>query len=239
MLSFDNDLSIIITPFFLRILSFQVEATDEDEGSNGQLHFGLQGKGSENFTIDSRGFIHTATPLDYESTNHYMLTVTAKDGGSPPLSASAQINITVVNVNDNVPVFETSSQASKIREDVAKGTRVVRLNATDADGNGLKFTLVSGNTGGAFAIDATSGLITVAGKLDRETTANYTLVVQATDQGGQSVTHNATIQVTDVNDNAPKFKKDNYSKDIMENLPSGKIFDSAVLCIGVLWINKA
>lgn len=206
-----------------------MEAKDDDEGTNGQLRFDLQGNGKDNFTIDSRGFIHTATPLDYETTSSYILTVTAKDGGSPPNSASAKVNITIVNVDDNVPVFVTSSQVSKIREDVAIGTRVVRLNATDADGNDLVFDIVSGNTGGAFAIHNASGLITVAAKLDRETTEEYIVAVKATDTGGKSVTHNATIQVIDVNDNAPIFVQASYSKDIMENLPPGIIFVHVVL----------
>ena len=199
-----------------------MEASDKDEGTNGQLHFSLQGKGSANFTIDSRGFIHTKTPLDYETTAHYMLNVTATDGGSPSSSASAQVNITVVNVNDNVPVFVTSSQVSKVREDVAIGTHVIRLNATDADGKGLTFKLASGNTGGTFKIHSSTGLITVAAKLDREKIEQYILAVKATDPDGQSVTYNATINITDVNDNAPVFKNNSYSKEIMENLQPGR-----------------
>ena len=199
-----------------------MEASDKDEGTNGQLHFSLKGKGSENFTIDSRGFIHTKTPLDYETTAHYMLNVTATDGGSPSSSASAQVNITVVNVNDNVPVFVTSSQVSKVREDVAIGTRVIRLNATDADGKGLTFKLNSGNTGGAFKIHSSTGLITVAAKLDREKIEQYILAVKATDPDGQSVSYNATINITDVNDNAPVFKNNSYSNEIMENLQPGR-----------------
>lgn len=205
-----------------------MKAKDDDEGTNGQLQFNLQGKGRDNFTIDSRGFIHTATALDYETTSSYILTVTAKDGGSPANSATAQVNITVLNV-DNVPVFQTSSQVSKIREDVAVGTRVVRLNATDADGNELKFDILSGNKGGAFEIHNKSGLITVAAKLDRETTEKYILVVKATDTSLKSVTHNATIQVIDVNDNAPEFTQASYSKSIMENLPSGMKFVCTIL----------
>ena len=206
-----------------------MEAKDDDEGTNGQLHFDLQGKGRDNFTIDSRGFIHTATPLDYETTSSYILTVTAKDGGSPANSATAQVNITVLNVDDNVPVFQTSSQVSKIREDVAVGTRVVRLNATDADGNELTFDILSGNKGSAFEIPNKRGLITVAAKLDREKTEEYILVVKATDTGLKFVTHNATIQVIDVNDNAPEFTQASYSKSIMENLPSGMKFVCAIL----------
>ena len=78
-----------------------MEATDADEGTNGQVKFSLQGTDNGNFSIDSSGFIHTATPLDYEITNGYILNVTAEDGGFPPLSSSAQVNITVINVNDN------------------------------------------------------------------------------------------------------------------------------------------
>ena len=202
----------------------QVEAKDKDEGTNGQLQFDLQGKGRYNFSIDSRGFIHTATPLDYEKTGSYILTVTAKDDGSPPGTASAQVNITIINVDDNVPVFETSSQASKIPEDVAVGTRVVRLNVTDADGNELNFDILSGNTGWAYAIHNSSGLITVAAKLDREKIETYHLAVRATDRAGHNVTHNATILVIDVNDNAPMFTQPSYSKDIMENLAPGMTF---------------
>lgn len=191
-------------------------------GTNGQIQFRLQGEGRENFSIDASGFIHTTTPLDYEITSSYILNVTAKDGGSPPASASALVNITVVNVNDNVPVFDTSLQASMVREDAAVGTRVVRLNATDADGHQLNFSILSGNTEGAFAIHLTSGIITVAAKLDREKIENYTLSVEAKDAGGQAVTHNATIRVIDVNDNAPTFHHARYSKNISENLAAGK-----------------
>ena len=153
-----------------------------------------------------------------------MLTVIAKDGGSPARTVSAQVNITIINVDDNVPVFQTSSAPTKVREDVAIGTRVVRLNATDADGKDLVFDIMVGNTGGAFEIHNTSGLITVATKLDREKIDRYHLAVRATDPGGKFVTHNATIEVTDVNDNAPNFTQPSYSKDIMENLAPGMTF---------------
>ena len=184
----------------------------------------MQGKGSRNFSIDSRGFIQTSTPLDYEKTSSYILTVIARDSGSPAQTASAKVNITIVNVDDNVPVFETSSAPTKVREDVAIGTRVVRLNATDADGNDLTFHIIGGNVGGAFAIQNSTGLVTVATKLDRENVAKYHLAVRATDTSGKFVNNNATIEVMDVNDNAPKFISPSYSKDIMENLAPGMKF---------------
>jgi hypothetical protein len=196
---------------------------DDDEGPNAQLTFSLSGKGSANFTIDSTGFVKSFTKLDYETTSSYLLTVTAMDAGKPPLRDTAKVNITIINVNDNVPTFDSTAQITSIPEDVAIGTRVVKLNATDSDGNSLKFAIVRGNIGSSFAIGSLTGVISVAKRLDRESIANYTLVVKATDSGGNSVTNNATIRVLDVNDNKPVFNQSSYSVLILENKPSGEI----------------
>ena len=147
--------------------------------------------------------------------------MTAKDSGNPPKQDTAKVNITVINVNDNVPTFETTGQISIIPEDVAIGTRVVKMNATDSDGNKLTFAIVKGNSGGSFVIGSQSGVIGVAKRLDRETVANYTLVVKATDTGGKSVSNNASIRVLDVNDNKPTFEQGSYSAEILENQPAG------------------
>lgn len=198
-----------------------MKAHDKDTGVNGELTFKLQGSGNKNFSIASNGFVLTETPLDFETKSFYVMTVVAEDGGKPPKTASAQVNITIINVNDNVPVFEKSSQVTKIREDVAIGTRVVRLNATDSDGSQLTFEIVGGNEGGSFQISNATGLITVAAKLDHETRVNYTLVVKATDTGALSVLHNATVQVLDVNDNSPAFAPLKYAANVSENQKSG------------------
>ncbi|EDO46189.1 predicted protein, partial [Nematostella vectensis] len=202
----------------------QVKVEDKDEGSNGAITLSLSGEGSDNFTIDSTGFVLSKTPLDYETTAAYQLTVTARDGGSPSKSATAQVKITIINVNDNVPSFVSPAQVTSIPEDVAINTHVVKLNATDSDGTPLTFDIVEGNAGSSFKIDQSSGLISVAKRLDRETTANYTLVVRATETGsqGESVYNNATIRVLDVNDNAPVFNPGSYAKSLHENLPIGQ-----------------
>ncbi|KAK3739519.1 hypothetical protein QZH41_016191, partial [Actinostola sp. cb2023] len=199
----------------------QVKAHDSDTGSNGQITFSLSGPGSENFTIDATGFVMSATSLDYEQTSAYLMTVTAKDSGVPSLSATAHVNITIINVNDNVPTFVSQAQVTYVSEDVAIGTRVVKLNATDSDGSSLLFAITEGDTDGAFAIGGASGVISVAKRLDRETIANYTLVVEAKDTGGKSVSNNATIRVIDVNDNKPVFDSNSYSARITENQPQG------------------
>ncbi|XP_031561240.1 protein dachsous-like [Actinia tenebrosa] len=199
----------------------QVKAVDRDEGANAKLTFSLSGKGSENFTIDSTGFVKSFTALDYETTSSYLLTVTANDSGNPPKQDTAKVNISIINVNDNVPSFDSTGQITTIPEDVAIGTRVVKLNATDSDGSQLTFDIIKGNIGGAFIIGSQTGVISVAKRLDRENVANYTLVVKATDNGGMFVSNNATIQVLDVNDNKPTFEKNSYSVEILENQLAG------------------
>lgn len=149
------------------------------------------------------------------------MTVTASDSGTSPKSATAQVNITIINVNDNVPSFEGQAQVTYVSEDVAVGTRVVKLNATDSDGNRLTFSIKAGNTDGSFVIGGADGVISVAKRLDREKTANYTLTVEARDGDGKSVSNNATIRVMDVNDNKPVFTKSPYSARIYENQPPG------------------
>jgi len=150
------------------------------------------------------------------------MTVTARDSGNPSKSSSARVNISIVNVNDNVPTFESQTQVTYVSEDVAIGTRVVKLNATDSDGNDLTFKIIKGNTDSSFDIGVDDGVISVAKRLDRETTANYTLTVEARDSGGNAVTNNATIRVLDVNDNKPLFNPSSYSTRIIENQPKGK-----------------
>lgn len=197
-----------------------MDVHDDDAGRNGKLTLTLEGSGTSNFSIDPKGFVFSTTPLDYETKDSYTMKVVAKDGGDPFKSDSAQVKITIINVNDNVPVFQ-KTEAMKIREDVAIGTQVVTMNATDSDNNKLFFRITRGNTGGAFQIAQETGLITVAAKLDREQVVNYTLLVEARDSGNFSVWNNASIQVTDANDNTPVFAPQKYTAQLAENLPSG------------------
>ena len=78
------------------------------------------------------------------------------------------------------------------------GTPVGTAAALDLDGGPLTYALTSGNTGGVFALDASSGLLTVAGPLDYETTASYALTLTTTDAHGGTATATVTIIVTDL-----------------------------------------
>ena len=160
-------------------------------------------------------------------THNSLVFITASDGGDPKRSNTAQVSITVVNTNDNAPKFEPGSPVVNVSEAVAIGTNVVQFNATDEDGNSLTFSITGGNTGNAFTIDQTSGVLTTNASLDRETVPLYNLTVTVTEtvgRSGQSSSRDLTVIVTDENDNGPVFNPKSYPVTIIENTQPGNIF---------------
>ena len=109
----------------------------------------------------------------------------------------------------------------EIAENATKGTFVFRMKATDRDsGTNAVIKYRFSPEESAFVINETTGVVTVNGSLDRETKANYTLSVNASD-GVHFCTANLSIILIDVNDNPPVFNKANYNVSIPENLPVG------------------
>ena len=145
------------------------------------------------------------TNLDYETTQQYVLTVEATDGTN---TDTAAITVDVTNVNDNAPLIDDVT--TSVAEDAANTTAVTNLNEantgndTDLDGQALTYSITAGNADGIFSIDAGTGAITVGNNtnLDYETTQQYVLTVEATD-GTNTDTAAVTVDVTNVNDNAP------------------------------------
>ena len=96
------------------------------------------------------------------------------------------------------PTFGAKSYAFKVAENAAVGTTVGAVKATGQGKDAVTYALTAGNTGGAFAIDASTGALTVAKALDYETTASYTLTVQAEQPTSAAAAVPVTIAVTDV-----------------------------------------
>ncbi len=128
------------------------------------------------------------------------------------------------NTNDNAPTFVPGSPVVRVSEAVAIGTKVVKFNATDDDGNKLTFSISEGNTNSAFQIDKDTGLLRTKTKLDRERVPLYNLTVAVTEltKVGATAKANLSVIVTDENDNAPVFNPEAYSKIINENSPAGR-----------------
>ena len=127
------------------------------------------------------GAIVVAEELDYERAKEYFLTIQATDGGIPPLSNHASVNITVTDANDNAPIFSQAAYSAMIQEDVNEGHQVTQVVATDLD-SGINakvfYRIVGGNTQNHFGIDELNGVVRVAQKLDREMVSHYLQVTR-------------------------------------------------------------
>ncbi len=66
------------------------------------------------------------SPLDREQQKTHLMVLTAVDGGSPERSGTAQINITVLDANDNAPVFDQNFYKVRLAENAPRGTVVIK-----------------------------------------------------------------------------------------------------------------
>jgi gliding motility-associated-like protein len=195
-----------------------VTATDAD--GNSLTYTITAGNASGAFGINSAtGVITVAdvTRLDYETLSQFVLTVRASDGTN---NDNATITVFLNNLNDNVPV--ASDATVSINENLANGTSVHTIVATDTDGSTLTYTITAGNTTGAFAINSATGVITVADstRLDYEIQSQFILTVRVSD-GTSNDDATITIDLNNLNDNAPVANDTTVSID--ENASNGTV----------------
>jgi hypothetical protein len=123
---------------------------------------------------------------------------------------------------------------TRIAEDLPIGAPILRVIAVDGDrgvNNAVTYRISKGDRG-LFSINSNTGLVTVAGKLDRESAINdehsagaYILEIEATEVTVSVfpppiVTTEVTIILTDVNDEIPQFRAKQYVAEINENSPN-------------------
>ncbi|XP_074128198.1 cadherin EGF LAG seven-pass G-type receptor 1 isoform X2 [Sminthopsis crassicaudata] len=241
----DNAPIFVSSPFQAAVLEnvplghsvLHIQAVDADSGENARLHYRLvdvtTGAGSPAdpsaptdfpFQIhNSSGWITVCAELDREEVEHYRFGVEAVDHGSPVMSSSASVAITVLDVNDNDPVFTQPVYELRLNEDAAVGSSVLTLQARDRDANSvITYQLTSGNTRNRFALSSQSGggLITLALPLDYKQERQYVLGVTASD-GTRSHTAQVFINVTDANTHRPVFQSSHYTVSVREDKPVG------------------
>ncbi|MED6282851.1 Protocadherin-7 [Characodon lateralis] len=217
-----------------------VQVSDRDQGENGAVTCTVVG--DVPFTLKPAGetllppppadeafdrnkkkyFLHTSALLDYEAIKEYSVTIVAVDSGSPSLSSNSSLMVRVVDINDHAPIFAQTNVEVHFAENNGPGERVVTVVATDADSG--KNAEIAYSLDPApnvpFYIDADNGDIRATGILDREQRERYELRVIAKDKGTPSLQGSATVavQVTDRNDNAPKFVQEIFTFYVKENL---------------------
>uniref|UniRef100_A0A669EZN4 Cadherin EGF LAG seven-pass G-type receptor 2 n=1 Tax=Oreochromis niloticus TaxID=8128 RepID=A0A669EZN4_ORENI len=209
-----------------------VRATDGDAPINGNILYNILNNNGSNdvFEIDSRsGVIRTKGLVDREEVEAYMLLVEANDQGRDPgpRSATATVHIVVEDDNDNAPQFSEKRYVVQVPEDMTPNTEILQVTATDQDRGSnavVHFSIMSGNTRGQFYIDAQTGKMDLVSHLDYEANKEYTLRIRAQDGGRpplSNISGLVTVQVLDVNDNAPIFVSTPFQATVLENVPLG------------------
>nr|XP_015832211.2 protocadherin beta-16-like [Nothobranchius furzeri] len=161
-------------------------------------------------------------PLDREKQEQINLVLTAVDGGEPQMSGTMQIVITVLDANDNAPVFTQKTYKATVTENSPKGTVVATVTASDADeGSNSKITYSIKNENdedsGVFEINRENGEIIVVGTIDFEKSRDYKISLLASDDGGLSDSSKLIVEVQDINDNKPEINIMSKSNVISEN----------------------
>ncbi|XP_034037683.1 protocadherin gamma-A1-like [Thalassophryne amazonica] len=167
-------------------------------------------------------------PLDREQQEQISLLLTAKDGGQLPMSGKIQIIITILDANDNAPVFTKSVYKASITENSQRGTSVVTVSASDRDGgsNGeISYMITNSHRrlSDLFQIDRKSGDVTLIGEIDYEKAQLYQIDIGAVDNGGQSDSSKIVIDVIDINDNNPQINLLSKSESIFEDAPENTV----------------
>ncbi|XP_050835595.1 protocadherin gamma-A10-like isoform X11 [Serinus canaria] len=210
------------------------QAHDPDTGRNSLQSYELSG--DEHFSLavqvgpggDQRPELVLAKALDREEAAFHELVLRASDGGDPARTGTARIRVTVLDANDNAPVFSQAEYTVRVPEDVPVGSVLVTVTATDAD-EGLNgqvkysFHKISDRTSELFNLDSETGEITVQEDLDFEEFSSHELEVQAHDGGELYDTAKVAISVTDVNDNAPELTVSSAVSTISEDAQPGTV----------------
>nr|XP_055033336.1 protocadherin alpha-3-like [Misgurnus anguillicaudatus] len=209
----------------------QVNATDMDEGPNSDIEYSfatLHGKAHEVFELDQiTGEIRVKGEVDFEDAEVYKLDIRASDKGHPPMSANCRVVIKIIDLNDNKPEIEITSLSKNIPEDSKPGTVISLISVSDKDAgiNGKVICQLNKNV--PFELkpsfkDNMYSLVT-NDRLDRETNSQYEITITASDLGQPPLTASTTlsVQVFDVNDNAPVFLINPLELYLMENNAAG------------------
>ncbi len=205
---------------------FQVSATDSDLGSNAQISYSfVLNENTEDTSLfminPDTGLISTTGPLDCERQTSYSFTITATDGGTSPRRSTVQGTLTIIDENDNFPIFSMNPYVISVSESSEINSFLVNISASDRDkeqngevmysvinigglltsieGQGDEFTL--------FAIDAVRGELTHQTRFDYERAAQVNVTVIAEDRGvpRRSSQTTVVVNVQNVDESPPIF----------------------------------
>ncbi|KAM9740579.1 protocadherin gamma-A10-like isoform 24-T24 [Menidia menidia] len=205
-----------------------VTASDKDRDSNGEISYSFsssQRRLSDLFEINREtGVVILTGEIDYEKAKLLQIDIEATDNGG--LSDSSKILIDVIDVNDNSPQLKILSKSDTISEDSPENTVIAVLSVNDPDSERNGEVKCQINDEIPFKIQNTmSGFYSLVTEvaLDREVSPQYNITVTCSDEGVPSLSSSITLtlQISDVNDNAPVFERSSYEAYILENNTPG------------------
>lgn len=197
----------------------------------------------------STGVLRVARPLDFDERAGYTIQIVAIDHGSPPLTGSATVSVTVEDANNKGPRFAPVSQHAQTLETTNLNSVIHTLTAVDADAapDSLRYALIEPITAvdkdgrevrtntmykTFFSVDAASGRVSVNEHLDRGAAAVVTITTQVTDSSASPAQVSRgilTVTILDVNDHAPSFtrpwspEEPYLNLDVFEEQPIGSV----------------
>ncbi|XP_037364119.2 protocadherin alpha-11-like [Talpa occidentalis] len=212
-----------------------ISVSDQDSGANGQVTCSVTPNVPFKLVSTFKNYYSLVldSALDRESVPSYGVVVTARDGGSPPLSATASVWVEVADVNDNAPAFAQPEHTVFVRENNAPGRHICTLSARDPDAQEnarVSYSLVERRVGeralsSYVSVHAESGRVFALQPLDHEELELLQFQVSARDAGVPPLGSNVTLQVfvLDENDNAPALLPGGAGELVPRSLGAGHV----------------
>ncbi|XP_067455363.1 protocadherin gamma-A4-like isoform X33 [Thunnus thynnus] len=194
-----------------------INVQDRDSENNGQVRCSILQNAPFKLVPSIKNYYSLVTTgqLDRELVSDYNITITATDEGSPPLSSSKTVQLSVADINDNPPVFEEQSYSAYVTENNKPGSTLCSVTARDPDWrqNGtVIYSLLPSEVNGApvssyLSVNGDTGVIHAVRSFDYEQFRSFKVHVMARDNGSPPLSSNVTVSVfiSDVNDNSPQI----------------------------------
>ncbi|XP_020137959.2 protocadherin alpha-10 isoform X7 [Microcebus murinus] len=208
-----------------------LNASDADEGINKEMMYSFSSLVPPTirtkFQINERtGEIKVNDAIDFEDSNTYEIHVDVTDKGNPPMVGHCTVVVELLDENDNSPEVVVTSLSLPVKEDALVGTVIALISVSDRDSGANGQVTCSLTPHVPFKLVSTYKnyySLVLDGPLDRESISDYDLVVTARDGGSPSLwaTASVSVEVADVNDNAPAFAQPEYTVFVKENNPPG------------------
>lgn len=214
-------------------LSIYVE--DHDIGQNSKYDLRLEdefnsegvfslstdhGEGRTPITIKVKDSSKLDYDVDDDDKRLFIFDIVASVNGEDV--SAARVNMKLLDMNDNAPVFYEPSYKFNVLENATVGYKIGNAEATDKDYGifgEIEYTL-TGFGSNMFRTDKNTGGLFVAHTLDYEKQKSYSLTLIAKDGGGKGSTASIFVDIIDVNDNAPIFEASEYSRTIRDGATS-------------------